>query len=169
MNSNRSSPLALASLFSMAAAVLHVAIIPFGASGLRYFGADKRLVEMAERGDYLVPTVASVGIFAVLSTFALYAWSGAGRMRRLPGLRFVLLVITSIYLLRGVIVVPQVPISLLDPDGVPRREVAFSAVSLLIGLLHLRGITETPDLVPPLMRSVWRAASDRRWKRVAIK
>ncbi len=61
-------------------------------------------------------------------------------MRKLPGLGFVLFVITSIYLLRGVAVLPQIPISLLDPDAVPRREVAFSAISLLIRLLHLRGI-----------------------------
>ena len=162
MKSNPSTPLTLAALLSIAVAAGHLAIIPFGASGLRYFFAPQRLVEMAERGDHLVPTVAVVSIFVVFSTFALYAWSGAGRMRKLPGLGFVLLVITSIYLLRGVVVVPQIPISLLDPDALPPRRVAFSAISLLIGLLHLRGIAETPDLAPAFVIRVWRAVSHRR-------
>ena len=119
VKSNPSAPLTLAALLSIAVAALHLAIIPFGAEGLRYLAAPQRLVEMAERGDHLVPTVAVVSIFVVFSTFALYAWSGAGRMRKLPGLGFVLLVITSIYILRGVVVVPQIPISLLDPDALP--------------------------------------------------
>ena len=164
MKSNPSAPLTLAALLSIAVAALHLAIIPFGAEGLRYLAAPQRLVEMAERGDHLVPTVAVVSIFVVFSTFALYAWSGAGRMRKLPGLGFVLLVITSIYILRGVVVVPQIPISLLDPDALPPPplgRVAFSAISLLIGLVHLRGIAETPELAPPFMKRVWRAASDR--------
>ena len=169
MKSNPSTPLTLAALLSIAIAAVHLATIPFGASGLRYLAAPQRLVEMAERGDHLVPTVAVVGLFVVFSTFALYAWSGAGRMRKLPGLGFVLLVITSIYILRGVVVVPQIPISVLDPDAVPLRRVAFSAISLLIGLVHLRGIAQTPDLAPPFVRRVWRAASDRRSKRMAAK
>jgi len=82
------------------AALLHLACIAFGAQWYRAMGAGEAMAQMAERGDW-TPAVAAAGIACVLSTWSLYALSGAGAIRRLPLLRPALWAITGVYLLRG--------------------------------------------------------------------
>lgn len=90
---------------SVLAALLHVACIFGGPDWYRFFGAGEGMARAAERGD-LRPTLITLGIAAVLLIWAAYAFSGAGAIWRLPLLRTGLIVITAIYLLRGLIFVP---------------------------------------------------------------
>jgi hypothetical protein len=85
---------------SLAAAALHLAIIAGGPDWYRFFGAGERMASMAEWGDPR-PTIMAVGIALGLTLWALYAWSGAGLIRRLPLLRTALVLISTIYLLRA--------------------------------------------------------------------
>ena len=124
---------------SATAAILHVASIPFGADGLRYFGAGRRMVELAEQGS-VVPALATGGIAAALAVAALYGRGQIGRGPSLPWQQRVFVAITAIYLLRGVALVPQLVLSATGADVGPARELVFSAVALGLGLLHLPGV-----------------------------
>jgi hypothetical protein len=97
--------LTAAALLSAAAALLHLAVIAGGPDWYRFFGAGEDMARMAERGSAR-PALITLGIAAVLATWSAYALAGAGRIRRLPLMRTVLLAITVIYLLRGLVLVP---------------------------------------------------------------
>ena len=99
--------LILAGSLSALAALLHLAVIFGGPDWYRFFGAGEGMARMAERG-MIQPTLITLGITAVLAIWAAYAFSGAGLIARLPLLRTGLVVITLIYLARGLIVIPAV-------------------------------------------------------------
>ena len=126
--------LIMAGSLSALAALLHVAVIFGGPDWYRFFGAGEGMARMAERG-MIQPTLITLGITAVLAIWAAYAFSGAGLIARLPLLRTGLVVITLIYLARGLIVIPAVLIN---------REInAFgwwgSLIVLVYGLTYLVG------------------------------
>lgn len=90
---------------SVAAALLHIACIFGGPDWYRFFGAGEGMARAAARGD-LRPTLITLAIGAILLIWAAYAFSGAGSLPRPPLLRTGLIVITAIYLLRGLLFVP---------------------------------------------------------------
>ena len=83
-------------------ALLHVAIIIGGPEWYLFFGAGQEMADMAAKGSWYPPLL-TLGVFVVLTTWSLYAWSGAGLIRRLPLLKTGLVAIASIYLLRGAV------------------------------------------------------------------
>ena len=123
---------------SLAASLLHLLCILGGADWYRALGAGERMARMAALGHWY-PTVLTLGIAAVLAAWALYAWSGAGLITRLPFLRLVLCAITGIYLLRALAFVPL-------QSFFPGNSAAFwwwsSGVSLVLGLLHAVGLRQ---------------------------
>ncbi len=92
-------------VLSCIAALLHVAIIIGGPAWLRFFGAGEELATMAEDGSW-VPALVTFAMTLVLFVWALYAFSGAGLIRRLPLLKPGLLAISAIYLVRGLAFIP---------------------------------------------------------------
>jgi hypothetical protein len=90
---------------SILAALLHVACIFGGGDWYRFFGAGEELARADEAGSWM-PAMLTAGIALVLLIWAGYAFSGAGRFRRLPLLRTALVVIAAIYLLRGLLIIP---------------------------------------------------------------
>ena len=123
---------------SALAALLHVACIYFGAPWYRFLGAGEEMARMAESGSW-TPGIISAGIAAVLGIWALYALSGAGAIRRLPLLRTALCIITGIYLLRGIAVLP---VALLQPHQATAFLWWSSAICLGFGLVHLIGLRQ---------------------------
>ena len=87
---------------SLAASALHIAVIFGGPDWYRFFGAGEGMARAAERGAWQ-PTVMTLSIAAVLAIWAGYAFSGAGLIARLPLLRTALVIISAIYLLRGLL------------------------------------------------------------------
>ena len=65
----------------------------------------EELARADEAGSWM-PAILTTGIALILSAWAAYAFSGAGRIRRLPLLRTALVIISAIYLLRGLLIVP---------------------------------------------------------------
>ena len=90
---------------SLVAAALHLAIIVGGPDWYRFFGAPEAFAVAAERGR-LAPHLWAAGIAALLALWAAYALAGAGLIRRLPLMRTALVVITLIYLSRGLLIIP---------------------------------------------------------------
>jgi hypothetical protein len=92
-------------ILSAIAALMHIAIIIGGPDWYRFFGAGEGMARAAEQGR-LMPTLVTLGISAVLAIWSAYAFSGAGLIPRLPLLQTALVIISSIYLLRALAVVP---------------------------------------------------------------
>ena len=123
---------------SLAVAALHLGIVAAGAPAYAYFGAAS-LVPLVERGSPL-PALLTIGIAILVSLCGLYALAGAGRIRPLPLLRPALAVVTTVYLLRGVLIVPEVLAFAAQRAGLPLRELGFSAFSLALGVVHALGL-----------------------------
>ena len=90
---------------SLMASLLHIAIIFGGADWYRFFCAPERMAKLAEQGSIL-PTLSTSGIAMALFLWALYAFSGAGLINRLPLLKLALVAITCVYLIRGLALFP---------------------------------------------------------------
>lgn len=130
---------------SAAAAVLHLGIIVGGPGWYRFFGAGERMARLAEAGSFR-PTLITIGIATILLLWALYAFSGAGLLRRLPLLRTGLVVISAIYLLRGL---APVPMLIARPALVDSFVLWSSLVVLLFGICHAVGTwIAWPNLAP---------------------
>ena len=97
----RNDQLIIAGSFSMLAALLHIACIFGGPDWYLFFGAGERMARLAEAGAPY-PTIVTLVITSVLVGCGLYAFSGAGIIKKLPFLKACLVLITTVYLVRGI-------------------------------------------------------------------
>ena len=138
---NGNTLLVVAASLSFIAALLHVAIIFGGAEWYRFFGAGERMAVLATSGSPY-PTLVTLSIASVLGVWGLYGLSGAGIIGRLPFLRWGLVAITLVYLLRGAagLVLPFV----LDHPALAQNSRSFwlvsSSICLTFGLFYLLGV-----------------------------
>ena len=120
---------------SLVASLLHIGCIFGGGDWYRFFGAGEAIASAAERGEWM-PHIMTFGIAIVLAIWAVYAFSGAGKFRRLPLLRTGLIVISAIYLLRGLILAPLLAT---QPDKVDAFTLWSSLIVLVYGLAYAVG------------------------------
>lgn len=97
----RNNQLIIAGCLSFIASLLHVACIFGGPDWYLFFGAGERIAELAAAGDPY-PTIATLIIASILAVWGLYAFSGAGIIVKLPLLKTCLVLITIVYLVRGI-------------------------------------------------------------------
>ena len=133
-----------AGLLSLAAAVLHLAILAGGPDWYRFFGAGEGMARAAERGEAM-PALVTLGIAAALAIWAAYAFAGAGAIRRLPLMRTALVLISAVYLLRALSLAPLLA---LRPHLVDSFAIWSSAIVLVYGVCYAVGTA-----------SAWRALS----------
>jgi len=110
MKPARNPALIIGGLLSVAASLLHIGCIIGGPAWYRFFGAGEAMATLAEQGS-MTPTLITLGIAGILAIWAAYAFSGAGLLPRLPLLRTGLVVISAIYLLRGLVLIPALVIN----------------------------------------------------------
>ena len=122
-------------VLSAAASVLHLTVIVGGPAWYRFFGAGEGMARMAEQGSW-TPVVITLGIAGVLAVWAAYAFSGAGLIPRLPLLRTALVLISAVYLLRGLVLIPAFA---LNPGGVTPFVLWSSLIVLVYGLAYANG------------------------------
>ncbi|MBO9697306.1 MAG: hypothetical protein J7499_14015 [Sphingopyxis sp.] len=120
---------------SVAAALLHIACIFGGPEWYRFFGAGEGMARAAARGE-LRPTLITLGIATVLLVWAAYAFSGAGLLPHLPLLGTGLVIITAIYLLRGLLFVP---LHFRRPQHSDSFAIWSSLIVLAYGAVHAVG------------------------------
>lgn len=130
---------------SCAAALLHIGVIIGGPAWYRFFGAPESYALAASEGS-IIPALVTAGIATGLAIWAAYAASGAGLILQLPLLRTALIVISAIYLARGLLLIPVAVF-------VPYPEGAFdywsSAIVLVYGLVYAIGTWRAwPALAP---------------------
>ena len=123
---------------SFAVALLHFVIIFIGADAYRFFGAGERMALDAANGS-LAPTIVTFSIVVVFVLFGLYAFSGAGVVKKLWKLKPILLAITTIYLMRGFGFFIEI-LGIIYNHDVPVRHAVFSLTALIIGVFHLVGL-----------------------------
>ena len=99
----------------------------------------EEMARLAEAGNPK-PTIITAGLAVMFLGFGLYVLSAAGKLRRLPLTRWVVLAIGVLYLLRGILVGPQARWAIQHPDKVPLRFVFFSAVALVLGVFCVYGL-----------------------------
>ncbi len=121
--------LVAAAWMSIAASLLHIAVIFGGPDWYRFFGAGEGMARAAERGSS-TPAIMTLGIAAILAGWALYACAAIGVIRRLPLMRTALTAVAVVLLARGLLVfVPGV--------WAPEQSMAFriwsSAICLVMG------------------------------------
>ncbi|HWW11975.1 MAG TPA: hypothetical protein VN018_05620 [Brevundimonas sp.] len=130
-------------VLSAGACLLHLAAIVGGPSWYRTLGAGERMARQVEQGSW-TPHLITVGIAGLLAVWAAYAFSGAGLIPRLPLLRTALVLITAVYLLRGLVLVPAFA---LNPGGVTPFVLWSSLIVLAYGIVHAVGVwTAWPTL-----------------------
>lgn len=127
--------LIIGGVLSLFASLMHIAVIYVGADWYRLFGAGEDLAVMAEQGSWFPPILTAM-IAGVLFVWALFAFSGAGLMRRLPMLRQGLVAISGIYLARGIGPFVAMPFM---PDFASTFWVLSSSVCTLYGLAYAIG------------------------------
>lgn len=114
--------------------LLHL-IIPFiGPSAYIFFGAGEVMAAMAATNP-IIPGVITSLLGLVFITFGLYAFSGAGLIKRLPMLHIGLAAIGGIFMIRGLIIPLDVFFFLTDKPSI--RYAGFSLVALIVGFLYL--------------------------------
>ena len=102
---DRNPWLVVAGWLSLAASLLHIGCIIGGPDWYRFFGAGEGMARAAERGE-IYPALVTFAIAVLLAIAAAYAFAGAGVFRKLPLMRTALVVISGVYLLRGLALVP---------------------------------------------------------------
>jgi hypothetical protein len=134
MKSNN-KPLVVGALLCAVTALLHVGCIVFGGDWYRFFGAGEAMALMAEQGLWY-PSIVTAVIVVILLVWSLYGLSGAGVIKRLPLTKLALLMISSIFLLRGVSFVALMP---LFPENSLIFWLISSGICIFIGSLFAIG------------------------------
>jgi hypothetical protein len=129
--------LLVAALGNFLLAVLHILIVFIVPYGYVYFGAGSMAL-LAQEGS-IIPTVVTLGIAAIFAVWGCYALAGAGFVRHLPLVVPLLWTISVVFILRGLVVFPDL-LRIVAGDDYPVRQTVFSAASLLLGLVHLLGV-----------------------------
>lgn len=133
---NRNPYLQIGGLFSLAFALFQVSAILWTPDVLRYFGGP---VTMQAENPVLYIFVC-IFVAAIVGACGLYALSGAGKFRRLPLLRTILVAITVIFILRGLELVADLAIMREHPERDLVRFAVFSVIALCVGIVHLIGV-----------------------------
>lgn len=121
------------------AALAHLACLMVGAPLFRLMGAGEQMAQLHATGHWY-PTVVTLAVATVLAIWSAYALSAAGVLRTLPLRRTVLVVITAVYIVRGVAFAPA---AAYFPGNSATFWVVSSSICLAIGLVHLVGLCQS--------------------------
>jgi hypothetical protein len=88
--------------------------------------------------------IATILLTALLIVWGLYALSASGSMKPLPMVKPAIYGITAIYLVRGLFLLPQLLgyNIFADVDPVTGYDLLFSAFVLVVGAIHMAGVTQ---------------------------
>jgi putative oxidoreductase len=133
--------LTLTALGCFGISLMHI-LLSFGGVEIdRFFGAPPSILQLVAEGSLLVPAM-TLGIALLFAIFGLYALSGAGRFRRLPFLKSILLGLGVILTYRGTAIIISIQSILKYPNYSTWQFPLMSLASLLLGLVTLWGTLE---------------------------
>jgi hypothetical protein len=120
--------------FCLAFAAFQVSAVLWPPSAIKYFGGPAELSQTRPA----IYIALCVGVAVVVAILGLYDLSGAGSFRRLPLLRTFVTATTVIFVLRGLLLIPQLPLVIKHPGLM--RFALFSLISLGVGFIHIGGL-----------------------------
>ncbi len=121
-------------------AIIHVVAIFVGAPAY-YFLDAPQLAIYTELG-FIFPAWITLIVTAFFFIFGLYAFCAAGSKVRPPFQNPMLKVIGSIFLLRGLALFWFIFVQIKSPTESSLKEIVFSLVALIIGMLYWLGVKE---------------------------
>lgn len=139
MKNSGNTCLVVAGWCSVCIALLHVVVIIGGGDWYRLIVPGEKIAVMADAGSW-IPIIFTTAIILIFLIFGLYAFSGAGLIRRLPFTTGALVLISCVYLTRGVGTIPL--ILFIDQPYVSDMTIRIgfvfvsSVFSLIIGVLY---------------------------------
>ena len=116
-------------------AILHIICLYNAPYFFEITGVGDNMQRNAEISPIL-PYVITIIVAVIFFIFGLYGLSAAGKFRRLPFLKFGILSIAIIYIVRGVV---GAIINVFIEDHFLWYHLLFSLCALMIGLLYLTG------------------------------
>ena len=122
--------------FSVAFAIFQITCIWWSKELLQWFGGPVPLMEQ----HFWQYVGLCVGFGVLAAAMGAYALSGAGAIRRIPFLRTGVIVVSVIYMLRGILAILQVPMVMRNPDLT--RYLWFSIIALAVGVVHVIGLMQ---------------------------
>jgi hypothetical protein len=130
---------------SSAMALFHIGIVVVGEPAYRHFGGSD-FAERAVAGSW-VPAAMLLAIASVFALFAYYGFAGARIGPRPPLLRTGLIIISLLYGVHGLFVVPELVARLTHrPSGMPSH-LGVDAIFLAMALPYVIGtVMAWPDL-----------------------
>lgn len=134
-------------------ALFHIGIAVIGSPAYRRFGGEG-LAHRAESGS-LVPAAMLLGIAAVFAVFAAYAFVGARSAPKLPLLRTVLVLVSVLYGVHGLFVLPELVARF---TGQPSRGPSNLVVDVVFLVMALPYVIGTAAAWPVLSRRSGRVA-----------
>lgn len=129
----------VAGVLSVVVAAVHVGAIVVGAPAYRWLGAGEDMARAAASGS-AVPGIVTAGLAVLFGAWAWWAFAATGDRRKPPGWRVGMIGIGAAYLLRGLLLVPEV-IGYVAGHTPPVvfRQMVFSLFALLAGAAYLLG------------------------------
>ena len=134
--------LLLGGLLSLIAAGFHILCILGGPDWLRFFGAGERLARMAESGSTWPGIVTGMVCIAlvIVGTYAMVAATASTQTALpLPFLKWIVLAITAIYLIRGIY--PLAAMGFVEAFRTPFA-IWSSIIVLAYGIIHAIGLLQ---------------------------
>src|SRR3954470_12024163 len=117
------------------AAIWHLLMIFGGPSWYAFARAPQYIVESANAGTFTAP-VSAIATAILMLTCTLYSFSAAGLIRKIPLLKFALIIIALVCITRGLVISPLFyPIKLLGT-----WHLVASSVWFFVGLCFLLGV-----------------------------
>ena len=133
--------LLMGGFLSYMAALLHIACIVGGTHWLRFFGAGEKMVHLANSGSSY-PGLITGFIAIALIVLGTYAWvGGAGGVMSLPlpFVKWILLMLTIVFLIRGAALIP---LYFIMPDELNAFAIWSSLAVLGMGVIHAIGLLQ---------------------------
>jgi putative oxidoreductase len=128
--------LIIGGFFCLCFTVFQLSAIVWTRDMLVYFGGPVKMQSENPYGYILL----CIFIALLVAAAGLYSFSGAGKFRHLPLLKTMLIIITVVFILRGMMIVSDIIIINQHPELNLIRFVVYSLISLVIGIIYLVGL-----------------------------
>ena len=140
----KKSYLIIAGSLNFFIAILHVATIFVGAPAYYFLDAPE-LAIYTELG-FIFPAWITLFITLVFFFFGLYAFCGAGGKIKLPWQNLMLKIIGTLFLVRGLALFWYGYVQFTSPTESSLKEIVFSSVALILGLLYWMGVKKKAQM-----------------------
>jgi hypothetical protein len=138
----QSKLLVSAGIIASIAALWHLLCIIGGPSWFEFARAPQQIINSSREGTLLAP-LGTIIIASLMFACTLFAFSGAGFIRKVPLLKPALITISFLCTFRALLAIPI----LIKPNGYDIWEIVASSVWLYVGVCFIFGTIEQYKLV----------------------